>query len=222
MKISEAFHILKGDAAYGINMLIGKIIKGSGLKLTERGVIYEEKLSVENHNSKVGDIIIVEFVDELFKFIGLDPERFHKGFKRKEDVFAFISTSPYFKSSEFADPERKFSHPLFDAFRDYLISNEINTPGKNIEFEYIDSFVDFDFFEALAALKEKERNKKEIVTKFNGRVILDLYPSFDKKLIGKSIRDFKFSFGGVELYREFILGNTQEQVMKRFEKLILI
>jgi hypothetical protein len=220
MKISEAFHILKGDAAYGVNMLLGKIIKGSGLKLTEVGVVYEEKLSVENHQSKVGDILIVDRVDDLLRFIELDPERFHKGFKRKEDMFAFVATSTYLKSSEFTDPNRKFSHPIFEDFRDYLTSNEIVTPGKNITFEYVDSLVDFDFFEALEALKQKERNKKEIVTKFNGRVILDLHPAFNKKLISKAIMEFKVSFGTVELYRDFILGNTQDDVMRKFDEIV--
>lgn len=218
MKISEAFHILKEDSTYGINMLIGKIIKGSGLKLTEKGVIYEEKLSIENHQSKVGDILILDSVDDLFNFIGINPERFHKGFKRRLDMFDFIATSPYLKSNEFSDPNRKFSHPIFDCFRDYLTSNKIITPGKNITFEYIDSFVDFDFFESLKNLKKNEIKKKELATKFNGRVILDRFPDFDRKYLSKAIGDFKYSFGSKEKYNEFVLNNSVDVIMDNFQK----
>jgi len=217
MKISEAFHILKGEAEYGINMLLGKIVKGSGLKLTEQGVIYEEKMDAQNHLYTVGDIVILDSVDDLFMFIGMDPVRFHRGFKRKVDMFDFVATSPYLKSSEFSDPDRKFSHPIFEDFRDYLTSRDIVTPGKNITHEYIDSFVDFDFFEALESLKQVAIEKREIVTKFNGRVVLNKFPDFDKKNLSKAIGNFRFSFGSKESYDEFILNNSTETIMERFE-----
>ena len=165
MKIAEAFYLPKEDPAYGINMLLGKIIKGSGLKLTEDGVIYEEKLSVDNHQSKVGDILILDETFELFQFLGMDPDLFYNGCDTVEQMFAFVATSPYLKSSEFTDPKKKFTHSIFENFRLYLICNSIVSIGKNIEFEYINSFVDFDFFEALEALKQRERNIKESITK---------------------------------------------------------
>jgi len=220
MKIAEVFFLPKEDPAYGINMLLGKIIKGSGLKLTDEGVVYEEKLSVENHQSKVGDILILDEAFDLFQFLEMDPDTFYNGCETVEQMFAFVATSPYLKSDEFTDPDKKFTHPIFDNFRRYLWYNSIFSPGKNITFEYIDSFVEFDFFEALEALKQKERNKKEIVTKFNGRVILDMHPAFDKQLISKAINDFKVSFGTVESYRDFILGNTQDDVMKKFDEIV--
>jgi len=217
MKISEAFYLPKEDPAYGINMLIGKIIKGSGLKLTDEGVVYEEKLSVENHQSKVGDILILDEAFELFQFLEMDPNLFYNGCETVEQMFALVASSPYLKSDEFTDPDKKLTHPIFDNFRRYLLHNNIVSPGKNITFEYIDSFVEFDFFEALEALKQKEKNKKEIVTKFNGRVVLSKFPDFDKSLLTKVMGEFKYSFGSKKNYDEFILNNSIEVIMDKFE-----
>jgi len=217
MKIAEAFYLPKKDPAYGINMLLGKIIKGSGLKLTEQGVVYEEKLSVENHQSKVGDILILDEDFDLFQFLEMDPDIFYNGCDTVEQMFAFVATSPYLKSDEFTDPDKKFTHPIFDNFRRYLWYNSIVSPGKNITFEYIDSFVEFDFFEALEALEQKEKNKKDIVTKFNGRVVLNKFPDFDKSLLTKVMGEFKYSFGSKEKYDEFILNNSIEVIMDKFE-----
>lgn len=220
MKISESFFLSKEDPAYGINMLLGKIIKGSGLKLTDEGVIYEEKLSVDNHQSKVGDILILDEDFELFNFLEMDPGVFYSGFETVEQMFAFVATSPYLKSDEFTDSNKKFTHPIFENFRRYLLYNCIVSLGKNITYEYIDSFVEFDFFEALEALKQKERRKKEIVTKFNGRVILNKFPDFDKKYLSKAMGDFKYSFGSKGTYDEFILSNSTGLIMNKFKEFV--
>ncbi len=221
MKISEAFYLPKEDPAYGINMLLGKIVKGSGLKLTDEGVVYEEKLSVENHQSKVGEILILDEDFELFQFLEMDPDIFYNGCDTVEQMFAFVASSPYLKSDEFTDPDKKFTHPIFDNFRRYLLYNSIVSPGKNITFEYIDSFVEFDFFKALEVLEQKEKNKKEIVTKFNGRVVLNKFPDFDKSLLTKVMGEFKYSFGSKENYDEFILNNSAEVIMERFEEIAM-
>jgi len=215
-QVVEAFNVSKDDFSYGINVLLGKIIKGSGLKLIKHGVVYEEKLSIETHQSVVGNISIAKTIEVLFDILKMDVNTFKEGFKTEKEMFAFVATTPFLKSSEFTNPRKKHKHPSFESFQEYLLDNDIVTPGMNITHEHIDSCVDFDFFERLDALKEKERVKKETITKFNGRVILDRFPDFDKKVLSKSFGTFKFSFGSIEKYREFILGNSVDVIMDKF------
>ena len=99
-KIWDAFRIPKDSNAFGINVLLGKIIKGSGIKLTEDDLLYEEKLGIENHQSIVGCVVITEFAEDLFEILQLDCEIFYDGFESQGDMFAFIASTPFLKSSE--------------------------------------------------------------------------------------------------------------------------
>ena len=218
--ISEAFDYKIGDTAYGINAILGKIVKGSGLKLTEEGLLYEEKLQIENHQSKVGDILILHDACDLFEFLELDPDKYYNSCMTRDEIFSFISKTPYLKSSEFTNPNKTYKFPVFEEFRNFLNINNIENTGKNITLEYIASFVEFDFFKELLELKEKEKAKREAVEKFNGRTILDYYPNFDKSNIGKAIGMFKYSFGDVDTYRDFLMEHTIDEIMARFIEVI--
>ena len=219
-KIEDVFYIPRDSNAYGINILLGKIVKGSGIKLLEDSLVYEEKLGIENHQSTVGYVVITEFVEDLFKILQLNCEKFYDGFESQEDMFAFVASTPFFKSSEFTHPKKKYNHPIFEDFTEYLLDNKIVTQGGNITHDYINDFVDFDFLKEIEILKEEEKRKREAIEKFNGRVILNHYPDFDTNKIGSSMKEFKFSFGDVEEYRDFLVENSIEVVMSKFKEVV--
>jgi hypothetical protein len=219
-KIEDAFYIPRDSNAYGINILLGKIVKGSGIKLMEDSLVYEEKLGIENHKSTVGCVVITEFVEDLFKILQLNCEKFYDGFETQEDMFAFVASTPFFKSSEFTHPKKKYNHPIFEDFTEYLLDNKIVTQGGNITHDYINDFVDFDFLQEIDALKGEEKRKRGAIEKFNGRVIINYHPDFDTNKIGPSMKEFKFSFGNVEKYRDFLLENSIEVVMDKFKEVV--
>jgi hypothetical protein len=208
-------------SSYGINLILGKIIKRMGLKLTHNCLLYEEKLGVENHQSKVGEFVITTDPRKLFNLLQLDYERFKAGFSSKEDIFAFIATCPYLKQQVFTEPKKEHKMRIHQEFQAYLILNPITEPYKKITFQEIDSFFDdVDFIAGVERLKEKERRKREAVEKFNGRVILSHFPDFDRKKIGTSMGYFKYSFKDVEQYRDFLAENSIEAVMNKFKEVV--
>lgn len=207
--------------SYGVNLVLGKILKRFGLKLSYNGLLYEEKLGIENHQSKVGEFLITGNSEKLFSLLKLDYNKFKAGFETKDDFFAFLATCPYLNQRIFTEPKKEHKLLIHQEFQAYLISNPIAEPHKKLTFEEIDEFFDdIDFMAAIERLKEKERRKREAVEKFNGRVILDHYPDFDKKKIGTSMGYFKYSFGDVEQYRDFLAENDIDVVMNKFKEIV--
>lgn len=218
---SENFDFFFDVSSYGINSILGKVVKRLGLKLTQTGLLYEERLGIENHHSKVGDFKITDNAEKFFGLIKLDYKRFKEGFTSKNDVFAFLATCPYLNPKIFTEPKKEHKFLIYQEFQAYLIIHPITEPHKDLSFEEIDAyFEDIDFIAGVARLKEKEKRKREAVEKFNGRVILNYYPDFDKKKIGTSMGYFKYSFGDVEEYRDFLCENDTETVMKKFKEVV--
>lgn len=221
VKISDIFDKNYEKPSFGMALLLGKMCKGSGLKLTNDKLLYEKKLGISTHQSKVGHVTITDRLDILFKILELDPTPFHQGFKTEEDMFAYVASSPYMKSSACINLDKTYKQVFYD-FRNYLLVNNIVTPGKNITKDHINNCVNFDFLAEVEKLDKKELRKRTAIDKFNGRTIMEAYPNLDVKRIPLLMRDFKFSFGDVETYRDFLLGNSKDDIIKKFESTVNI
>jgi len=71
-------------------------------------------------------------------------------------------------------------------------------------------------------LKIKEKNIKEkenkiISDKFNGRIVMSLYPHLKGKQLGDTINNFKKYIGD---FREFALNNSSDDILKKFNEFI--
>jgi len=217
----ETFDFFCNVSTYGINSILGKITKGSNLKLTQEGLYYEEKLGIENHNSKVGHVLITKDFDDLMTILELSTKQFHEGFEHQDDMFAFIANSPYLKTSVFTNPKNEHKHSMYEAFQAYLLLNDIEKPGDNISYEELDGmFPEVNFLAEIDKLKAEEKRKRESINKFNGRVILDHFPDLDKKKIGTSMGYFKHSFEGVEDYKDFLSDNSIDVILNKFQEIV--
>lgn len=218
MSIEELFTTQEGNPMYGFAFLLGKVLKGSGYKLTNESVLKEKKLEIETHQSTVGHVIVTQNTSLLFKILEMDEAVFEAGFDSQEEMFAFIATTPYLKSEKFTNLTKKYGKEVFYEFQDYLLENDIQTPGKNITIEHVDSCVDFDFISEMEKLDAKELRKRTAIQKFNGKTIIDLIPDIDKKYVGKLFGEFKYSFGDVESFRDFVLENPLEEIVAKFKE----
>lgn len=222
LSISEAFDVPKDSNVFGMNVLLGKIFKGSGIKLMNDKIVYEEKLTIENHRSKVGHVVITKSARELFELLEMNYDFFIEGFETKNDMFLFMLTTPYLKSSEFSNPRKTYHHKMFIDFQEYLTSGYIETPGKNMTHEHVQSIVNFDFFKSVEELKIKEQKKKEGILKFNGSTLINRYPDINKKKIGAYLGKFKASFESTVVYKHFIIENPIEEIFNKFEQTVEI
>lgn len=217
----DEFDFALDTNSYGISTIVGKIVKRMGLKLTHNALLYEEKLSVENHHSKVGEFVITRDPKKLFGLLNLDYDRFKSGFQSKDEMFAFLATCPYLNPLIFTEPKKEHKLTLHQEFQVFLVLNPITRTCKKITFNEIDNFFEgVDFIAGVERIKEKERRKREAVEKFNGKVILNHFPDFDRKKIGTSMGYFKFSFEDVEEYRDFLAENNIEVVMNKFKEVV--
>ena len=218
----EDFDFFYQVSSYGINSILGKIIKRANLKLSQDGLFYEEKLSVKNHQSKVGEFLISRSVEKIMNLLKLDYSRFMEGFKTQDELFAFVVKCPYLSTIEFANPTKEHKHSIYEKFQVYLIKNGLdNIKGLKLTFEIVNEFFpEVNFFDEVEKLKEMERRKKEITTKFNGREILDYFKGFDPKKIGISMTYFKLSFGNSEEYKEFVIMHSKEEVLNKFQEVV--
>lgn len=220
MSIEEMFTVEEGNSMYGLAFLLGKILNGYGYKLINNSVLKEKKLGIETHQSTVGYVVVTQNTSVLFKILEMDEAIFEAGFYSQEEMFAFIATTPYLKSEKFTQLNKKYEKQVFYDFQEYLLSNNIQTSGKNITLEHVDSCVDFDFLAEIEKLDIKEFRKRTAIQKFSGKTLIDLIPDIDKKKIGRHLKKFKHSFGDVETYRDFILENSKEDIMDKFIKIV--
>lgn len=222
LKDHDNFDYFYDVSSYGINLLLGKILKRANLKLSQDGLMYEEKLSVENHHSKVGHFVISYSMPDILSLMGLDYDTFAKGFSSQDEMFEFVSQSPYLDATVFTQPKKEHKHPIYTKFQAFLILKGMDeSKGEKITFEMVDKhFEGVNFLDEVQRLKDKEARKKGLVQKFNGRVILDYFKDFDPKKIGTSMGYFKFSFGSVEEYQDFLIENNIDDIMTKFKEVV--
>lgn len=219
-KNEEEFKWLFEFHSYANSIILGKIFKGFGLKFSDEGLQYVEYNKNPNHRSVIGTLTISKDMNRILSLLDLSPERFHAGFGEIEELFDYIVESPFIRTDKFVSSEREFENFTMQEFDKYLTVRNINKlNSKHIDLELLSKhFPEIDFSAEIKILQDKNEARNNIDNKFNGRVILDNVPDIDKKVLGHAIKDFKFSFGSKEKYEEFILGNSQEEILSKFKE----
>lgn len=190
----------------------------SGLIFPHRGI----------NNTLNENILISKDAVKIFKFLGYDYERFIQGFDEIEEIFDFIISSKYFNSDVFQyenlnriDRKRNKRRKSYNEFLAYISKNDIN---KNYQFyenreDYIKEIDNF-FPEAnligrIEELKEKDRINSIIKEKFNGKLIMSMYPELKGKELGYFIEQFKNQF---EYFEKYILDSEANKILNDFSK----
>lgn len=209
-----------------VGNIIGKTAHKFGLKSGFSGLVFpfrgENELLYDN-------IIISKEANKIFEFLGYDYQKFQSGFDNLEEIFDFIISSKYFNSDIFQyenlnriDRKRNRRRKTYNQFLSYISEKNIN---KNYQFyknkeDYIKEINDF-FPEAnligrIGELKEKDRINNIIKEKFNGKLIMSIFPELKGKELGYYIEQFKNSF---ENFDKYILDNNNEQILNDFSNL---
>lgn len=216
----EEFDWLYDYHSYSSSIIIGKILKGAGLKYSEDGLEYLEYDLRENHKSVVGSINITKDFSRVLEILELNLSEFRKGFSTAQEFFEFLIKSPYFKPERFINPNKEQHSIVLQKLEEYLILNNVQKyDAKNITFEQIkEIFIQIDFDTEIAKLIAKAERKKGITDKLNGRVILDNIPSFEPTRIGMALGCFKFSFSSNKEYVEFMTEHSPEEIFTKFKE----
>jgi hypothetical protein len=219
----QDFKWAKEHRSYFSAPILGKLLKKAGLKYSPAGLQYVQYDLRDNHKSLVGTLDITKDFERIIKLLGYDYERFIQGFKNQEEFFRYILTSPYIKVEKFLEPEGLGEVAIIDAFAQFLVENNITKTGfnkyKSFNFELVKQFFsEIDFDKELSILRERAEKKLNIAKKFNGKVILEKIPNFNQKHIGLALGRFKYSFGDVEIFKDFIVDNPVEVILEKFKE----
>lgn len=215
----EEFDWLVDYHSYSNSIILGKLLKSVGFKFNEDGLQYQHKHIKENHQVVIGQIDICKDYKKILNIIGLDHSEYQNEIKCEEDLFKFFLKSPYLNASKFVSSEKEFSNVVMINLERYIILNNIESNYTALTFDMVTShFPEIDFEGQIEEFKEIAIRKKGINDKFNGRVILDSISGYDPKNLNGSIHEFKESFSSKELYENFVISNTQEQIIEKFKE----
>lgn len=180
--------------------LIGRMAKKFDLKYAHNGLFYRYRDG--NHYKK--DVLLTYDHLIIFDILKLDVNTFLKGFDTFNDMFDFVSSSPYFNKSIYLfdnlnnknrvrDRKRKTYH----AFLKYCES----LPDKeDIEYPVNLAFELFPDLQGKVDEIESTRQKiNQLAEKFNGKIIMEL-TGLTGASLGDFIKSFKLKFDENTLY----------------------
>lgn len=208
-----------------VGNLMGNLARGVGLFYGDCGLYYKYNSSILNGTSV---LFISRNPEEIFKFYGLDYERFLNGFDDVMDIYSYIINSRLFVKSLYQyenlshnDRNRKSRRDNYNYFLSYIYDK--NFPDQIKDLDKFDLFsevkkyfnVDIDVF--ISSIKEKEKYKMKIKNKYNGKLILEKFP-LEKKELGFYMNKFKNKFKTEEEFNEFVLSS--DDIMGEFEKIL--
>lgn len=211
--------------------LIGVMYRHLGLRFGHYGVnkeVYHPKLKT----TKLGEINVTNDFNKALDFIGLDVEKFHKGFSNMNEIFEYVATSKFFNPeiyaletgiNDYKSRRRNAKRSTYSGFLKWIKENEKSLNRFNFKEanrkELIDKYfnsIDYkntyqgiidDFEERINA---KERIKGETLSEWTG---------LTHQALGMLSSKFKSQFKNDEELINYIMKKTNIELKDEFIKL---
>jgi hypothetical protein len=197
--------------------LVNVILKEFNLVIRKEGVQFQKY---------IGEGVNIKFnvtSDELniFKILKLDYNTFCKGFNSLEEMFAFLTSSPFFKSTLYDKRPKEIKAKLlkhnFELFQKYLQCNKMDKEytfkrDRTVYYRYVSTIVTDCNIERKVRLYPKLLGKKTVaLRKLNGHIVLRYLPDDYKPgpLLGDAI----------DMYKKRITTITQTPLYEHIIKL---
>jgi len=207
--------------------LIGKVAHRFGLKWGYKGLVYKYTID----GKKLGEFVITTDYRKALAFLGFDVARYDEGFDNLQEIFDFVTSSKYFNPWMFdfetlnrINRERDQKRATYAAFVEHV------APMKEIGREQYHYFyhdkkaylalIDASFpgfFRKYRGLEKKEERKRAVHALYNGRLIMEAYPTLSGKFLGTAMHAFSDSFANLEAMEDWILEtNDTEKILEHF------
>lgn len=186
-----------------LNNIIGKIAYSFGLKFGFDGLYYPLRTE---HGNLSEEVLLTKNPEEIYNFLDYDYKSYLKGFDSLEAIFEFVISSKYFSSDKYLKSYEELSTvdktriKKRKTYNEFILWLEKVKPQNNFNFNedkttYIDFIANFfpnsNLKEKINEFKNKQNQLEEISTKFNGKIIMSLYPNLNGKELGEFIIEFK-------------------------------
>ena len=207
---------------------IGRLAHQFGLKYGQEGLWY-------NHNfkgSNIARIPVSKDYPKIYKFLGLDFNKWMQGFDELEDVFNFVAESPYFDWKIFQmdslnriNRERNLKRTSYMTFLEWIDKN-----AKHREYTFndaddyrgsiIETFPEADLEYYIREAEYNHCKSLFIKSKFNGKLVSERF-NLTGEALGNAIKKFmgEFASEGID-FNQWILENDRNVIFSRFEKSI--
>ena len=213
---------------FGLGNFIGRLTHGFGLRYGQEGLFMTHYFKDTKHK-----VMVSKDYPKIYEFLGLDYRRWLKGFETLEEIFEFISESPYFNWQKFQpselnriNRERNLKRASYMTFLEWMDEN-VADEDHEYEFEkdkskYL-SMIDRFFPEAglldeLARIDYEVSKKKYVVTIFNGKIVMDAF-GLKRGELGKALQGFKeyLEHRGVTDMGDYYIQSGTDKMVQEFE-----
>jgi hypothetical protein len=217
----EEFEIAQVYFAFNdLGNLIGRVAHKFGLKYGFQGLVSPIK---DDNGSHVADLLLSREPQAIFEFLGFDYSRYLQGFAELEDIFKFVIDSKYFDYHLFdlenlnninrTRNRKRKTYNLFLAYlKDHNITKEFTfNPDKATYVPWIaQSFPAANFYAQLESVQQELEQRRQLAAKFNGRIVMELFPNLSGKQLGDFIANFKKQYADFNL---FVQEASEAQIM---------
>ncbi|EAY29560.1 hypothetical protein [Microscilla marina] len=200
-----------------IGNLIGRIFKRFNLKYGEQGLQYVFRRA-DHHYQK--DIEVSKDAAKIMGFLELDFAHWQRGFASKAEMFDWVVACPYFSVKPYIEMSNKMEkrakeRPTIQAFLEYLEAQHID---KTYDFDEKDAYLsvieayfpEADLLAHIANEKEREKYVLAIKAKYNGRLIMELFPTLKGKALGDFMKAFQAQW---QDYEKALYAMTPEEIV---------
>jgi hypothetical protein len=214
------FHFLSFN---DVGNIIGRIFRRFNLKYGEKGLYYVFRRTREESYAK--DILITRDFRKIFAFLSLDYAVWEQGFANKKEIFEWVIASKYFSTKPYLEANKAINkrkkRPTIQAFIDYLKTNNIIREPEFLEKDaYIDMIASYfpkaELLKHIEKEKERENYVNTIREKYNGRIIMELFPEMKGKILGKFMTQFQAQFDNHERHLYESSANDIIEQLKTF------
>ena len=179
--------------------LIGKIYRRFNLKYGEEGLVYVFRRANQHYKK---DIPVSLNFKKIYQFLKLDNQKWEEGFNSRKEMFDWIVASPYFSIQPYTKLSKKSEkrakeRTTMKRFLAYLEEKNIKQEYQYLEnkedyLPMIDAyFPEANLVEAIKKEKAREVFLEELKEKYNGKMIMQLFPQLKGKELGAFIKSFQ-------------------------------
>jgi len=207
---------------------IGRLAHGFGLRYGQEGLW----VTYYFNNTK-NKIMISKDYPKIYEFLGLDYRRWLKGFATLEEIFEFVSESPYFNWQKFQpselnriNRERNLKRTSYMQFLEWMENNvadedheyQFNEDKSNYHRMIDDYFPEANLLDEIAKIEYTVSKSKYAKTIFNGKVVMDEFDLKGAKL-GKAMEGFRLYMEdqGISNLEDCYIEWGRENVIDNFE-----
>lgn len=208
-----------------VGMLVGRLWHKLGFSYGHKGLIYPVKLNDCQH---LGEVPVSKSTKSIFEFLGLDHQKWLKGFENELEIYEWISSSKYFNKDFYrledlnsVNRVRNAKRPSFTKFLEWCKDKEFENnfiPSKNKSENLWSAIVHFERFDLLAEINLvlKSYHRRQAANKrFNGLVAIEA-TGLQGKALGASLVAFRRELGlsDEDDWNEWRLARETEKISK--------